>query len=906
MSLNTARSIAGRLSLREPQWESLQKLVTAIESVPALRDHEARSAEELTAMIEALKSQFATLSDFERDFPSFCFALATGVGKTRLMGAFISYLHAAYGYRHFFVLAPNLTIYNKLIADFTPNTPKYVFKGIAEFAVNPPEVITGDNYEQRGSKSLLGGIEVNIFNISKINSEVRGGKSPRIKRLSEYLGQSYFEYLASLPDLILLMDESHRYRASAGVKALNELKPLMGLELTATPFVEGPTKPIPFKNVVMDYPLARAIEDGFVKDPAVVTQQNFNAKDHSPEQIERIKLMDGVRVHEETKVHLLTYAQQTGQKLVKPFMLVIARDTSHASQLMTLMQSADFFNGYYAGKVIQVDSGTTSGAEGDAVIEKLLAVESYEEPTEIVIHVNMLKEGWDVTNLYTIVPLRAANARTLIEQSIGRGLRLPYGRRTGDESVDRLNIIAHDRFQEVIDEAGKGDSPIRMKVLELSAGGEYTERPKTVLVTSTVNALLGISQHTTPQLTSSSGVYQPAQPIAPVLTMEQAPVAMATLSVIEQISRQQSFVPTSASLNNTEVQAEIIKQVEALVSPKQMELIAGGASVADIVKKTVETVTRHTIDIPRVLVKPKGNVVSGYRPFKLEVSKINYQPTSQQLVSKALQSGKEITMGKASVVYELRLEDYLVRELINFDDVSYDHHADLIYELAEQAVSHFKSYLKTDEELHIVLDYYGKQIAENIHAQMLEHYFEEVSGVEVIVSQGFTPLKPSAITAVGDVLNLAQLPAEKSKIAQAVYGGFSKCAYTYQKFHSDTERVFASILERDSLLWFRPVSGQFNIYYRNGVNEFEYVPDFVATTNTHNLIIETKKLMDIDHVDVRAKAEAARLWCINASNYAVANGGKPWKYCLIPHDKVSISSTLEFFLIHYLVLESKN
>src|ERR1700738_3437521 len=64
-------------------------------------------------------------------------------------------------------------------------------------------------------------------------------------------------------------------------------------------------------------------------------------------------------------------------------------------------------------------------------IEKLLKVENTDEPTEIVIHVNMLKEGWDVTNLYTIVPLRAANARTLIEQSIGRGLRLPYGKRTG-------------------------------------------------------------------------------------------------------------------------------------------------------------------------------------------------------------------------------------------------------------------------------------------------------------------------------------------------------------------------------------------------------------------------------------------------------------------------------------------
>jgi type III restriction enzyme len=82
-------------------------------------------------------------------------------------------------------------------------------------------------------------------------------------------------------------------------------------------------------------------------------------------------------------------------------------------------------------------------------------VESVDEPTEIVIHVNMLKEGWDVTNLYTIVPLRAANARTLIEQSIGRGLRLPYGKRTGVAAVDRLNIVAHDKFQEIIDEANR-------------------------------------------------------------------------------------------------------------------------------------------------------------------------------------------------------------------------------------------------------------------------------------------------------------------------------------------------------------------------------------------------------------------------------------------------------------------
>src|SRR5947199_1061141 len=180
-------AIAGRLSLRPPQRHSLEILDRITEIVPPKKDAD------LNAALETIRSEFPTGTDFEREFPSICFALATGVGKTRLMGAFIAYLHLAKGINNFFVLAPNLTIYNKLIADFTPNTPKYVFKGIAEFATDAPEIITGDTYEAKAGTLFdeLIRCKVNIFNISKINSEVRGGKSPRIKRLSEYIGESY-------------------------------------------------------------------------------------------------------------------------------------------------------------------------------------------------------------------------------------------------------------------------------------------------------------------------------------------------------------------------------------------------------------------------------------------------------------------------------------------------------------------------------------------------------------------------------------------------------------------------------------------------------------------------------------------------------------------------------------------
>ena len=479
-------AIAGRLSLRPPQRHSLEILDRITEIVPP------RKGADLEGALTAIRSEFPTVTDFEREFPSLCFALATGVGKTRLMGAFISYLHLAHGINNFFVLAPNLTIYNKLITDFTPNTPKYVFKGIAEFANDAPEIITGDNYESR-ARTLFDELircKVNIFNISKINSEVRGGKSPRIKRLSEYIGESYFDYLAGLKDLVLIMDESHRYRASAGIRAINELKPVLGLELTATPFVETSRGAIPFKNVILDYPLGRAMADGFVKEPAVVTRKNFNPAGMSAEEIERLKLEDGVRLHESVKVELETYARETGNAIVKPFLLVIARDTTHAGQLIQLIQSDSFFEGRYKTKVIQVDSSKT-GAEEDEMIQRLLAVESTEEPTEIVIHVNMLKEGWDVTNLYTIVPLRAANARILIEQSIGRGLRLPYGRRTGVTAVDRLNIIAHDRFQEIIDEASRPDSPIRLQQVVLDPA-QLQQKTITVVSAPLLDIKLGI------------------------------------------------------------------------------------------------------------------------------------------------------------------------------------------------------------------------------------------------------------------------------------------------------------------------------------------------------------------------------------------------------------------------------
>lgn len=910
------KDLKARLSLRAPQAESLEKLDLAIQNAKELLTKQGRDTDVNAQTLAKLQTVFPTLADFERDFPSICFSLATGVGKTRLMGAFIAYLHLAYGINNFFVLAPNLTIYEKLITDFTPNTPKYVFANLAQFNFQSPMIITGDNYDSRdtATASLLGQIRINVFNISKINSEVRGGKEPRIKRMREVLGESYFNHLAGLDDLVLLMDESHRYRASAGIKAINELNPLMGLEVTATPFVETNRGPVAFKNVVMDYSLARAMEDGFVKEPAVVTQRNFDPKGLSTEQIEEIKLKDGIRLHEMTKVHLINYAQNTGQSKVKPFVLIIARDTTHAAQLKERIESDEFFKGQYKDKVIQVDSSTKE----EEITQRLLSVEDPNEPTEIVIHVNMLKEGWDVTNLYTIIPLRAANARTLVEQSIGRGLRLPYGKRTGVEEVDRLSIVAHDRFQDIVDEANREDSILKLKTYILEPENEE-QGVVSVTSTSRLDAILGTShsQQTDTQETiiiqdqleqSNEGSVESTQKHE--LDLTDPTVIQAIKQVQKEIQAQAKNTETvkhSEDLKRQEVQAEmtanVLKTIQENLSTIVQELDFGEAATSKTapseaeLRKIVEQVTevhiQNTIDIPRISVTPSEDVTTGYNHFTLNTQGLHLQPQERELLGQNLRDNTIFSIKAEEVSHEKTPQDRIVYALIDFDDVDYFTQSELLYDLANQIVSYLKTYLTDDEVVQVVEQNY-QTIANNIHGQMQQHYWEKASTYNVVISRSFVELKQPSFTAAKDIppQSIRTTPPKGVSIKKLLFTDFSKCLMVFQKFDSDTERRFAIVLERDSNKWFKPTKGQFQIYYNFQGAQPEYIPDFVVETEKYYLLAETKAENEMTSEEVVIKAQAGREWCKNASTVST----KPWYYVLIPHNEVVESKRLDDYL----------
>ena len=873
--------IKNRLSLRAPQEQALNILADICQLLPLSKEND------LVAQVAEMRAKYPVFKDFERQFPNICFALATGVGKTRLMGAFVAFLYKEYHIQDFFILAPNLTIYNKLIDDFSqPSNPKYVFKGISDFAVNPPLVITGDTYREMTEHQLFQeSIRINIFNISKINADERSGDKPLIKRLSEYLGQSYFDYLATRERLVILMDESHHYRAKRAMQVINELNPVLGIEVTATPQIQKGSKAVPFRNVVYEYSLARAIKDGFVKKPYVATRKNWKPDNFTPEEIDRLKVQDGIRLHQHTRVELEKYARNNGRKIIKPFVLIVTKDTEHAESIKQMIQGEDFYNGYYKDKVIVVHSAQ-KGSEKDENIAQLLSLENPLNKVEIVIHVNMLKEGWDVTNLYTIVPLRTSASDTLTEQTIGRGLRLPYGRITNDTAADRLTIVAHDKFQAIIDEANKEGSLLRKEnVIELDEDFDNTPA-KEVVVSNTILSV-GREEQNAEQ---SSSVWVPPTP-----EVKEA-VAIFQDMVLPEMGRE---VQKIGELSEVQVQETAFKRLEEHLTQKG-DLFAQQhiAEIKQHSEQLVREFTASTIAIPRLIVQPGKDGYLKFQPFKLDTTNITYQPASQEIFIKSLTDGQfAFLQGKVSGnINQESAENILLAALYDIPEIPYEDYADLLYSLVQSVIYKLKSYL-SDEDVKNVLVSFRKPISELIFAQMKQHsvYVQpDYTAAKVYPFERIYPHNYDKITS-DKVYHYTDTIEPTSAIPSKVFTGFKKACHNLYKFDSKAEKDFSGILEQDENVqkWLRPNERQFDIYWRNGSHKYE--PDFVVETPKNLFLVEIKSTRDLESAEVEEKSRAAITWITQVNEYAGRTGAKKWKYLLIPHTEVLANRDFAYF-----------
>jgi type III restriction enzyme len=879
------------MGLRPPQAAALERLATLLDGLSLVKPVDVATALQHVAA----RSE---LMDFEHPFPSLCFDLATGVGKTRLMGAFIAWLHHARGVRNFFVLAPNLTIYNKLRADFTPATPKYVFTGVATLATRPPRLVTEDNWQQGTGlwQSPLGldDVTVNLFNVAKIS----GNKNLVLRKPHEAIGEGigYFDYLASLPDLVLIMDEAHRYRSDSGLKALEELGPVLGLELTATPQVMAGGRAKSFKNIAYSYPLARAIDDGFVKRPAVATRENFRREEYAgrEEALERLKLVDGMHLHERVKTDLALYAAEHDARRVKPFVLVIAKDQAHADRLHALLSGAEFMGGAYAGKVITVHAAKT-GTERDDTVQRLLNVESPDEPTEVVIHVEMLKEGWDVSNLYTIIPLRAAESRTLVEQSIGRGLRLPFGRRVNVAAVDRLTIVAHDRFQEIVDEANRPDSPVRaMERVYLDdvvrPGG--TSRP--VDVPSMADLLMGAA--TLPQALVNAGLAPPTPAFVPV-TEEDRALVRHVRTVLDQESRAAQPYGASGAAGGARTE-RLIREVQVSYRPPQLDL-PGVKEDPDALRKKVELIVRswvaRTIEVPRIVVVPSQDVQVTFDDFDLDVSAFpRRMPMEDDIKVQLLDSNEqEVISARGGDFVATTPDEHIVNVLMDMPLIPYQEPLSaLLYKLAGQVVSFVAGYVDDSDAVERAVRQHAADFGALVYAQLKAHRRVNATRFEDRVVQGFEILKPDVVEMLPDepLRNFRAPVDDRQAIRRMLFVGFERALYPVQRFQSDPERRFAILLEDDRTVekWVKPAPGRFRIHWRE---EHLYEPDFVVETTTGRWLCEPKRDSEMTSEEVVAKARAAVAWCDRATRLTAEGGGKPWGYMLIPASAIDAAQT---------------
>ena len=869
----TADYISGCMSLRKPQKRSLKILADILDEVELAKDID------LDKALRDVHDMYPTCSNFERDFMSLTFALATGVGKTRLMGAFITYLYTQKGIKNFFVVAPNLTIYEKLKQDLgNPSSEKYVFRGIGCFKSMLPNLITGENYREKGMMGGFSDVTINVFNISKFNRELG-----RIRDLSEYLGSSYFNYLASRDDLVVLMDESHHYRADKGLAAINELKPVLGLELTATPQVEQGTKTVKFKNVVYEYPLSAAIKDGFTKTPYAMTRRDIADYNFTQDEIDKMMLSDGISNHERVKERLKDYAINNGVEPVKPFVLVVCKDTKHAEQVKAYISSSDFFDGKYADKTIILHSNQR-GAEKDENVQLLLDVEKFTNPIEIVIHVNILKEGWDVNNLYTIIPLRTAASQTLREQTIGRGLRLPYGQRTGNRDVDALVITAHDKFEKIIAEANKPDSLLKAGNIIFA---EDIEKSESVVVKpayqdAVQQSLFDLGHFIAENETLSSDERQ-------VLVKAAEQASKKLIDNYRVVGRENLPKVTTSSI---------------------VEEVVGGEDIAEIVKRRTdfsdimrrflgeeidkqrEIIESGTMSIPQIKITRDNKAVYYFEHFTLDTTDFVYFPIPNDILLKNLvESGDvEVVKGKGLDFNALNPMKTIVEEISKRPEVDYDACCDLLYDLITTLFDAFAKKFTSDEIKNIVMCN-KRSIADKIYDQMKKHFkcsepniVEEISGVSMYIYE------PSYMRKIGEEPSSVYTTIPDGDVPKCLFNGFKKALHPIYKFDSAPEKCFAVVCEQSEevIKWLRPAAKQFNLFYGNGQR---YEPDFVVETSDTMYLVEIKGEDKLNDENNLLKKQRAVRYCQVASVYASGHGLKQWKHLYIPSQQVQTNSS---------------
>lgn len=892
------------MSLREPQFEAL-KYFDTICSHLEYKSSQKAEAEEIASIYCENPHTIKVAKEF--NFPSYCFSMATGIGKTRLMGATIYYLYKTKGYKHFFILTPGNTIYDKLRKETIPSHPKYMFKGL-EAEMGRPKVYDGENYLSYPVKFEQGewilektsDIQLFIFNIGKIFT--RGDFSFKFHEFQETLGGSFADVLKNFDDLVICMDEAHRYYAPASMKAIDFLNPILGLEFTATPKSTN-------KNIIYEYDLAKGAGK-FLKIPVIMGRTNMAG--YSVIDIEEMKLKDGIKLHEHRKSIVYKYCIDNNLEQVKPIVLVACKDTAHAKMIREKIDSDSFFGGRYVGKVIQIDS-STSRVETEENIQKLLTIEQNTNPIEIVLHVYKLKEGWDVNNLFTIIPLNAAKSDILALQTIGRGLRLPFGKITGVEEIDTLDIVSHDHYREIIDDLK--NNPI-FKHRNLDEEG-IPDTTQVEINSSFDNGQLSfidtaIQETHVKSFQDITDVHMIDKMYKAYLTeyvKQSMPEKNTSNAEFQQMSLfdLQNVVETSEEYDESKPLTDgvIISSSDAdgySVSKQEGTTPSKRAKVTVLKKDEFEEKLKHltkvAISVPKISINYSSTI--SFKPIKIKRNIIDFEVAVSQIERYDVINEKLLSTVDADALLEDEPENFLACSLLEVIPEFSSNDAEYILDIVNQYMALIDGDYNDKKK---IVRRYATSIVEDMKKQIYaakEEHTEIIHQVQkdlIVFGHFVKNIKSSA----GRV-NYKKEIIDKKNIRQYLFDGYKKSYYPEISFDSDDERKFAVILEEDTdvLRFIKPPLNQLGLFYRAGK---QYTPDFIVETTAMKFLIEVKASNRTSDKEVVEKAQVAIQWCKYATE--VDQDNKPWKFRLISGEDIIVGNTFKYTVGKAVIIDVK-
>ncbi len=272
-------------------------------------------------------------------------------------------------------------------------------------------------------------------------------------------------YLAELPDLMVFNDEAHHihevkkegevteveWQKSLSRIAEGKGRRFVQVDFSATPYNDlgggrGRNKAprrLYFPHIVVDFDLVAAMGAGLVKALVLDRRKEVGALplDFKAERDGdgNVELSDGQRVMLRAGLYKLRKLEADFARIApdrRPKMLVVCEDTAVSPKVAHFLEQ----EGLAEDEVMTIDSGKKdqlSEKEWTAVRERLFNVDRHAAP-RVIVSVLMLREGFDVNNICVIVPLRSSQAQILLEQTIGRGLRLMW-RESDFDSIKREN-----------------------------------------------------------------------------------------------------------------------------------------------------------------------------------------------------------------------------------------------------------------------------------------------------------------------------------------------------------------------------------------------------------------------------------------------------------------------------------